>query len=253
MKIQGGKEKQQFSKGIQGITDCAIVSVEVQGWGGRALWCIASYFLSFLFISRPWHTPWALMHHQHQLGYDPAWYPCSWQMKDRCRCWFKKTEIRRLDKESCLIVGRVRASISVEENWNSRCCWPDGAEIRGGNLNWSWIALNFNLILLESRRELETIARQRVDRCLPLQPRIVLVFLKGKRVYDVPTDVLFYSRGERFLLKARCGKLYVKKKKKKKNKKSSSLRMYTKTPSKLHYASITTKQRNYNRTHSKWR
>lgn len=37
MKIQGGKEKQQFSKGIQGITDYAIVSVEVQGWGGRAL------------------------------------------------------------------------------------------------------------------------------------------------------------------------------------------------------------------------
>lgn len=67
----------------------------------------------------------------------------------------------------------------------------------------------------------------------------MLVFLKGKRVYDVPTDVLFYSRGERFLLKARCGKLYVKKKKKKKNKKSSSLRVYTKTPSKLHYASIT--------------
>lgn len=77
----------------------------------------------------------------------------------------------------------------------------------------------------------------------------MLVFLKGKRVYDVPTDVLFYSRGERFLLKARCRKLYVKKKEKEKQKKLLSPRVYEDT------LEITLRfdyeiERNYNRTHS---
>lgn len=57
------------------------------------------------------------------------------------------------------------------------------------------------LVLLESRRELETIARQRVDRLFPLFDHVSCLFLKGKRVCDVPTDVLFYSQREDSFLK----------------------------------------------------
>lgn len=57
------------------------------------------------------------------------------------------------------------------------------------------------LVLLESRRELETIARQRVDRLFPLFDHVSCLFLKGKRVCDVPTDILFYSWREDSFLK----------------------------------------------------
>lgn len=57
------------------------------------------------------------------------------------------------------------------------------------------------LVLLESRRELETIARQRVDRLFPLFDHVSCLFLKGKRVCGVPTDVLFYSQREDSFLK----------------------------------------------------